>query len=58
MLLHAGIAQVLEAILRRAEHRIHTGRDTVFQEENIELLRRGALILAAEGREEQKSLDR
>ena len=26
MLLHAGIAQVLKAILRRAEHRIHPGR--------------------------------
>ena len=38
--------------------RIHTGRDTVFQEENIELLRRGALALAAEDREERKSLDR
>lgn len=27
--------------------RIHTGRDTVFEEENIELLRRGAIALAA-----------
>lgn len=32
--------------------RIHTNRDTVLEEENIELLRRGALALAAAYREE------
>ena len=35
--------------------RIHTGRDTVFQEENIELLRRGILTLAAEQEGEKRA---
>ena len=35
--------------------RIHTHRDTVLEEENIELLRRGALALAAGCKEEAVS---
>lgn len=45
--LGVGVAALHKGRLAYWLGRIHTGRDTVFQEENIELLRRGALALAA-----------
>lgn len=44
--LGVGVAALRKGRLGLFLGRIHTSRDTVFQEENIELLRRGALTLA------------